>query len=369
MESVDIAIIGAGVVGLAVARELSGNGRTVALLEKNPSFGQETSSRNSEVIHAGLYYPEGSLKSKLCLEGNRMLYGICEAAGIGHRKTGKLVVAADRDEEGRLQDLFRHARSCGVDGLEMIPEAALRKLEPSIAGISAMLSPRTGIISSHELMFFYYREAKKDCHILFNSAVTAVEPQPAGFEVEVNREYRFKTRILINAAGLGSDTIAAMAGIDIDSAGYRLHPCKGEYYSLNRKFPVERLVYPVPGHGAAGLGVHITIDLAGRLRLGPSAYYVDTINYGIDDTHRNAFYESARRLLPALLPEDIAPDTTGIRPKLQGPGDPVRDFVIREESDRGLPGLINLIGIESPGLTASPAIAHHVRGIVDSLLC
>ncbi len=370
---VDIAIIGAGVVGLAVAARLADRGDDVLLLEKYDSFGQETSSRHSGVIHCGIYYPPGSLKARLCLAGNRSLYDLCSRYGIGHKRLGKLIVATAENELGQLESLLERGRDNGVAGLRLLSPAEVKQLEPNVAGAAAVLAPSTGIIDAPALMKCFLGLARRGgIQVAYRSRVSRLEKLSGGYRLTVTGDegdFSFTARLVINCAGLHADKVAALAGIDIDDAGYRLHFCKGEYFSIGsgQCHPVKRLIYPLPPADLSGAGIHVTLDLEGRLRLGPGVLYVDRIDYGIDARHKRLFYDSARRLLPWLEYEDMEPEMAGIRPKLQGPGEDFRDFVIAEESSRGLPGLINLIGIESPGLTACPAIAEYVAGLVGRL--
>jgi len=367
MQKIDTAVIGAGVVGLAIASELASRHRTVALIDKNNSYGQETSSRNSEVIHAGIYYPADSLKSSLCIRGNRLLYEICKQNSIPHKNTGKIIAATAPEEEGELEDIYKHASSCGVPDLRMLTRDDIRKLEPEINSVSGIYSGSTGIVDSHALMSFLFRKAEsRGCMMLFKSRVTDIEKKQESYQININSEYSFEAETVINCAGLGSDYIAEMAGIDIDREGYRISPCKGEYWSLNKKANINRLIYPVPHKQGPGLGVHITLDMEGKIKFGPNTYYVDTrSDYSQDDSKHGEFYESAHKLFPSLKYEDIAPEMTGIRPKLQKPGEDFRDFIIRHEADRGLAGFINLVGIESPGLTSSRAIAEYVSSMIS----
>jgi L-2-hydroxyglutarate oxidase LhgO len=368
---VDIAVIGAGVVGLAIAAELAQKEKGIFVFEKNHTFGLETSSRNSEVIHAGIYYAEDTLKTRLCIEGNRQLYELCEKHGIAYKKTGKIVVAVDEDEVRVLEGLYEQGQRNGVEGLRLISRRELKRLEPHVEAIAALVAPTSGILDSHALMRLYYAQAReRGAGFVFNTEVTGIEKVETGYAVKIrDREgdSSFITRILINSAGLNSDKIAAYAGIDLAQANYRLHYCKGEYFSLSLKegAPVGRLVYPVPEQ--AGKGIHVTVALDGRVRLGPNTRYVDEVDYTVDEAQRPAFYQSVSRFLPLIELEDLEPEFAGIRPKLQAPGEDFRDFVIAHEEGRGLPGLINLIGIESPGLTAAPAIARYVAAMVKEL--
>ncbi|MDO9514766.1 MAG: NAD(P)/FAD-dependent oxidoreductase [Syntrophales bacterium] len=366
----DITIIGAGVVGLAIAEELSGQYGNVLLLEKNPSYGMETSSRHSEVIHAGIYYPAGFLKAELCREGNRLLYEICEQRDIPHRKTGKLIVAADDTEVAELSKIRDRAEMNGIDDLSFVSQKQLLAMEPEVRAHEALFSPSTGIIDTHALMQSFFIKAQSDgAMIVFHSEVTEIHPSGGTYEIQVNQgEYRFRTRVIINCAGLHADRVASSAGIDIDKKDYRLKYCKGDYFSASPSPKLSHLVYPVPQEEQVGLGVHATLDLAGRVRFGPDTEYVTELEYTVDEEKGDAFWQSVRRYLPGVRRQHLHPDTSGIRPKLQGPGDPYRDFVITEESTAGYPGLINLIGIESPGLTSCIPIARYVSRLVKSYL-
>jgi len=370
----DITIIGAGVVGLAIAAQMSKGNKQIYVLEKNDTFGQETSSRNSEVIHSGIYYPANSLKAKTCVEGNAMLYELCKEYGVEHKNLGKLVVATCDEEISELEVLFHKGQINGTPGLSMISKSDVKKMEPNIEAVAALHCPTTGIIDTHGLMQCFIAIAtRNDAHIAYRAEVTAIEKIADGYRVTASNnieEFIFDTRVLINCGGLHSDKVATLAGIDIDKAGYRLHYCKGEYFSVSRgkNKLVNRLVYPVPPEKTTGLGVHVTLALDGRMRLGPNTEYVDSIEYSVDVNKKQMFYASAKTFLPFIEYDDLEPEMAGMRPKLQGPGEEYRDFVITDESDRGLPGLINLIGIESPGLTASPAIANYVDKLVKPLL-
>ena len=369
MDIVDITIIGAGVVGLAIAARLGDKNKEIYVLEKNPSFGQETSSRHSGVIHSGIYYPQGSLKSRLCVEGNKLLYEICRKYDVDHKQTGKLIVAAENKELQELEAFFQRGLQAGNRELKLISGEELKQIEPCVRAVAAIHSPLTGIIDSHGLMQCYILQAvEKGVQFAYQAEVIGIGKCAEGFQIkvkDVSGEFSFLTRRLINSAGLYADKIAELAGIDLDKAGYKIHYCKGEYYSVGngKNKLVQRLIYPVPSADLTGLGIHITIDLEARMKLGPSAYYVDELDYSIDSRYKSLFYESAKAYLPELNFEDIEPEMAGIRPKVQGPGDNFRDYIIREEGDKGLPGLINLVGIESPGLTCSPAIANYVADL------
>ncbi len=373
MEKVNITIVGAGVVGLAVGYELSKAYSDVLIIEKNLSFGQETSSRNSEVIHAGIYYPKESLKTKACVEGNPLLYEFCRQNNIPHKKIGKLIVAIDSGEVKELETLFRRGLDNGVTGLSFLDEDGIKKIEPHIKAHAAIYSSETGIIDSHSLMKALLSSFKGNngC-IVYDTQVSGIDKAKDGFVVTAGNSRqgvsKFLTRALINCAGLNSDRIAAIAGLSKDE--YRLKYCKGSYFRADKSKAgfIRHLAYPVPKKDRAGLGIHATLDLSGSLRLGPDDEYVDKIDYRVDESKKKAFYESTKQYLPFIELGSLYPDTCGIRPKLQGKGEGFRDFIIKEESDNGLPGMINLIGIESPGLTACLSISNITKRIVKEFL-
>jgi L-2-hydroxyglutarate oxidase LhgO len=361
----DVVVVGGGVVGLAAAAALARAGREVLLLERHTGFGQESSSRNSGVIHAGLYYPRGSLKARLCVAGREALYARCERLRIPHRRTGKLVVATTPGEVEALERLLELGTANGAPGLEILDAAALRAREPALQAVAALWSPATGIVDPDALCSSFAAEAEAHgALLLLRSEVVGIEAGAAGFRVEVTDPDRTRVRVdcaaLVNAAGLAADRVAALAGLDPDALGYRLRFCKGDYFALAPSAPLRlsTLVYPVPS--GAGLGIHATLDLGGRIRFGPDAEYVERMDYAVDAAKAGRFAEAAGRYLPGLRPEWLTPDQAGVRPKLAGPGEAFRDFVVAEESAAGLPGLVSCIGIESPGLTAAPAIAERV---------
>ncbi|MDP2923612.1 MAG: NAD(P)/FAD-dependent oxidoreductase, partial [Candidatus Omnitrophota bacterium] len=375
---VDVVIVGAGVVGLAIGAKLSKSNRSLYVIERHDSFGQETSSRNSEVIHAGIYYPEGSLKAQLCVKGNRMLYEICAKNGVSHKRIEKLIVATDEKEQVDLANLLEKGVNNGVKGLKILSKQEFKKLEPNVQARVAIYSPNTGIIDTHNLMKYFEQLIKNNGgEVVYGCCVVGLEKIAEGYEVSVKDAtgdaFKFYAQVVINSAGLESDSIAKMAGIDIEKQNYCLKYCKGQYFRvINSKKCVltDRLIYPVPHEKASGLGVHVTKDLAGGMRLGPDVHYIDRdkVNFDVDLSQRKVFFKSAIKLLPFLAEEDLVPDTAGIRPKLQGENDDFRDFVIREESALGFSGFIDLIGIESPGFTAAPAIAEYVAEIIKPLL-
>ena len=366
----NVTVIGAGVVGLAVAEALSGDTRQVLLLEKNERYGMETSSRNSEVIHAAIHYPGLPLKATLCREGNRLLYEYCENRKIPFKKTGKFIVSQNPAETEELWKIKRQAEENGVFNLTLLSRPRWKTLEPDLQAEEVIFSPDSGIVDTHGLMRSLCLQAESQgVTTAFRSEVTAICPEDRGFELEVNNgEYRMHTRLLVNSAGLQADRIAAMAGLDIDGLGYRLKYGKGDYFFASPPPPIRHLIYPVPEKGNESLGIHATLDLGGRVRFGPDIEYVDEIDYRVDERKAASFFAAARRYLPKLSLDALHPDMSGIRPKLQGPGEPPRDFVIQEESSSGLRGLVNLIGIESPGLTSAISIARYVRDLVSPFL-
>ncbi|MFA4889393.1 MAG: NAD(P)/FAD-dependent oxidoreductase [Candidatus Omnitrophota bacterium] len=374
MDEVDIAIIGAGVVGLAIAAELSSKHKNIVVLEKQDRFGQETSSRNSEVIHAGMYYPSASLKAKFCVEGRQLLYELCDKKNIAHKKIGKLIVATNNEEANALEKLFCQGKENQVEGLRMVDQAELRRIEPNLKGIAALYSPETGIIDSHQLMQYFFDTAKANgALVVFNAEVTGINKINNGYNLTIynNAEsINLATQVVINSAGLDADSIAELAGLDIEKLNYKLYYCKGQYFRVNaaRAKLINHLAYPVPKPSSGGLGVHATLDLGGGMRLGPDDRYLNNRqkDYTVDSTKKSEFYLSARKFLPFLEEGDLEPDTAGIRPKLQPEGGDFRDFLIKEEFDNHLPGFVNLIGIESPGLTCCLSIARKVKGLIEN---
>ena len=375
MYEADIAIVGAGVVGLAIAAQVANDKREVFILEKNETFGQETSSRNSQVIHAGIYYPERTLKAKTCVEGNAILYQLCHQHNIDHKRLGKLIVAVDSGEAEELERLLERGKRNGIEDLEILSGQDVKQIEPNVRAVAALFSPSSGVVDVHALMRYFLGKAKDNgAKMVYNTKVIGIEREGNnGYKVTVEDQggnSSFITRVLINCAGLNSDKVASLSGIDISKAGYNLHYCKGEYFKLTKSKSklVKRLVYPAPELKATGLGIHITPGLDGGVLLGPNARYVDSIDYSVDEQQKEAFCESVARFLPMIGYEDLEPEMAGIRPTLREPEGEFRDFVIRDEQDKGLPGFINLIGIESPGLTSCPAIAKYVAHIVDEAL-
>ncbi len=369
----DFVIIGAGVIGLACAEKISKLGHSCLVIERNPGFGWETSSRNSEVIHAGIYYPQNSLKAKLCVSGNRSIYEWCVKYDIPHRRIGKFIIAVDENEEFEVEQIFENAKRNGVDGIRKVSLFDFEKAEPNIKAKSAIFSKDTGIIDSHKFMASLEELAKKSgTDFAYKHKVVNIEKSNQGYELEIidpfGENCRISANYIINAAGLDCDTISELAGINVDKACYRLQYCRGHYFKLNsaKRNMVNHLIYPVPNKSLSGLGIHVTIDMAGDLKLGPDTEFLTerTQDYTVNEHLKQKFYDAAQRYIPTLDLEDIQPDQAGIRPKLKAEKGEFRDFIIKEESDKGLPRLINLIGIESPGLTASLAIAEEVRTLI-----
>jgi len=372
MDRADITIIGAGVVGLAIAERLASDSREIILIERHDSFGRETSSRNSEVIHAGLYYSENFLKTQLCVRGNPMLYELCENSGIPHRKTGKVVVATEPDEVEKIHDVFDQGNKNGVPGLRLVTKGEVEELEPHVTGLMGLFSPESGIIDVHQLMKHLEQAGiAQGVTVAYNCNVKGLHRDGDGYTIEVEgadgEQLELASTVVINSAGLAADQIASLAGIDVDKAGYKIHLCKGEYFKVSNRHRgnLEHLVYPAPT--PVSLGAHADIALDGSFKMGPNALYVDSIDYDVDALHQQEFFERTHKFLPFVEFDDLSPDMSGIRPKLYGKGEQIRDFIIKDERDRGLPGLVDLIGIESPGLTACLTLAQHVENIVKDL--
>jgi len=370
-DAVDILVIGAGVVGLAIAARLARPDRRLVIVEKNDSFGRETSSRNSEVIHCGMYYAHELLKTRLCVRGNPLLYELCGKQEIPFRKTGKIVVATDRDEADVLARLLGQGGKNGVPGLRLIDACELQELEPHARGVCGLLSPESGIVDSHRLMSFLEQDAvSHGATFGYRCEVRQVTKTGSVFIVEMKdadgEALSLRAERVVNSAGLEADRIAQSAGIDIDAAGYRIHPAKGEYFRVSSRHrgKLSRLVYPVPS--AVHLGAHAVLGLDGGLKIGPNSISAARGDYSVDPAHENEFLSKASRFLPFLEAGDLSPDMAGIRPKLYRLGEPFRDFVIREEGSRGLAGMVNLVGMESPGLTACLAIAEEVERLIGS---
>jgi L-2-hydroxyglutarate oxidase LhgO len=368
----DAVVIGAGVVGLACAAELARRGRSVLVIEQHDEIGRETSSRNSEVIHAGIYYPAGSLKATACVEGRALLYRRCARDGIAHRRLGKLIVATSRDEVAELDGISARALENGAGGIERFEADDVAKLEPEVRSFGAVWSPETGIVDAHGLMRSYQAELEaNEGRVVLRTRLLGLSARSFGWEVATESaegdRFEFDCGFVVNAAGLAADRVAELAGLDADVLGWRTRYCKGDYFSVApaARIALDHLIYPVPP-GDGGLGIHVTLDLGGRLRLGPDATYIDEIGYGVSPDKAEAFAAAARAYLPRIRGEHLAPEMAGIRPKLQGPGEPFRDFVLAESSDFGAPAMVHLVGIESPGLTAAGALARRAADLAGA---
>ncbi|MBI5108864.1 MAG: NAD(P)/FAD-dependent oxidoreductase [Rhodocyclales bacterium] len=368
MEKIDCVVIGAGVVGLAVARELGARGCEVLILEAEDAFGTGISARNSEVIHAGIYYPAGSLKARLCVAGRQQLYRYCAERGIAHRRCGKLIVAGGDDQCAQLAGIAARARANGVDDLQRLDRAQARALEPALECRAALLSPATGIIDSHGLMLALLGDAERTGAVLAtHSRVAGGRVGEDGIVLEVDsggERTALHARSVVNCAGLGAQHLArGLHGLPPATVP-PLHYAKGNYYALAGRAPFSRLIYPVPE--AAGLGVHLTLDLGGQARFGPDVEWIDTIDYHVDPARADAFYAEVRRYWPDLPDGALQPAYAGIRPKPHAPGDAACDFMVAGPAEHGIRGLVNLFGIESPGLTASLALADYVAATLSA---
>ncbi len=373
----DLLVIGGGAVGLAVAAEAAARlgGENVILLERHRRIGQETSSRSSDVVHACLYYPPGTHKAKFCLEGAQRLLSFCETEGVACRRFGKLIVAQDDSELPAMEALKRNAEACGVEGIEIVDRSCVHRMEPLVDGLAALWSPNTAIFDSWEFM------QRLKARFLALGGELVLRAEVVGIDLETGlvtvrrpggETEELRVGLCVNSAGLQSDWVASLAGLDRDALGLRLLHCKGSYFSVTGRIArsIGRLVYPVPGHLSGGLGLHFTPDLGGGLRLGPNASYVsrqDPPDYSVDVDLQDAFLDAGRRLVPTLRGEDLAPDMAGIRPRLYAPGEPARDFeIVFQQGSKA--AAIHLVGIESPGLTASLALGRHVASSAVDLM-
>ena len=376
MDRFDVCIGGAGVIGLALSYQLlkSFPKASIVLIEQEPSFGQHTSSRLSEVIHAGIYYPPGSLKAKLCVEGKASLYEFCDTYRVPYRQIGKLIISQS-DSDTTLTSLERNAKSNGVHDLEYWTEDRIRIAEPAIRAKSALFSPSTGIVDSHQLMTSLLGLSEQQ-GLLFapRTKITSVHPYGQGFELDTRiydgrkpKTYKFKAKWFINCAGLWSQQLAETIENLPASCIPRRFLCKGDYFDYQGTNPFTHLIYPLPDPKLAGLGIHSTQDLSGRLRFGPDAEYIDAVDYRITSNKRNAFAQAIRRYFPALEADKLTPAYAGVRPKISGPGDQPGDFVIAGPKESGVPGLVQLFGIESPGLTASLSIGSSIAQLIKQI--
>jgi L-2-hydroxyglutarate oxidase LhgO len=362
-DTVDCVVIGAGVVGLAVARRMAQRGLETILLEATAEIGSGTSSRNSEVIHAGIYYPAGSLKAQLCRIGRRLLYGFCRDRGVEYRRCGKLIVAASERERAALERIAAAARANDVNDLAWLTRAEARGREPELECRFALHSPSTGIVDSHGFMLALLGDLEAAGGVLaLRSAVSGGVCGPRGIRLRIADDAALQARTVINCAGLQAQAVAAALGGLAPRFIPPLYLAKGNYYVLRGKCPFSHLIYPAPE--AAGLGTHLTLDLNGQGRFGPDVEWIDRIDYGVDPGRAERFYAAIRTYWPALPDGALTPGYAGIRPKLQAPGGPPADFLIQGPQTHGVPGLVNLFGIESPGLTSALAIAEHVGNLV-----
>jgi L-2-hydroxyglutarate oxidase LhgO len=364
-ERVDVAVIGAGVVGLAIGRALALAGREVLVLEAEPMFGSHTSSRNSEVIHAGIYYPKGSKKALSCVRGKALLYEYCEGNGVPYKRLGKLIVASREDELPALESLRAKAEANGVADLEWIDARRIAELEPAVRAVHGLFSPSSGIVDSHAVMASFLRDAREaGAELVLASPVVSGAVGDDGIELEVGGRdpIAITCTTVVNSAGLFAQKVArSIRGVPERSIPGTYY-AKGHYFTMSGKSPFSHLVYPIPAPG--GLGVHVTLDLAGQVRFGPDVSWLDGVDYTFDERRAESFYSAVRAYFPELADGALVPGYTGIRPKLSPAGSPPDDFVIQGPKDHGVPGLVNLYGIESPGLTSSLALADEVRTLL-----
>ena len=366
MDTIDTLVIGAGVVGLAVAREIAGRGNEVIVVEGEDAIGTATSSRNSEVIHAGIYYAAGSLQARMCVRGRERMYRYCAERGVAHDRIGKLIVATEPAHLDALDTIARRAAANGVHDLRPVDRAELADLEPAVRGVAALMSPSTGIVDSHGLMSALAHDAESDgAAIVFRTAMTAARPDDGGLIVTLSDGQQVLARRVINAAGLGSwDVASSISGLPHHLIPPR-HLVKGNYAVLDvGRAPFRHLIYPIPTPG--GLGIHVTLDLAGSVRFGPDVEEVDTVDYSMSGLDVDRFATEIAAYWPELPVGSLRPAYCGIRPKIAPPDAPARDFVIQNPADHGIAGLINLFGIESPGLTSSLALGEYVADLLEA---
>jgi L-2-hydroxyglutarate oxidase LhgO len=358
-DHLDCVVVGAGVVGLAVARALALAGREVVVMESEPQIGMHTSSRNSEVIHAGIYFPQDSLKARFCVRGKELLYDFCESHQVDYKRIGKLIVAPSVGDLDRLNAIQLRAAKCGVQDLKLLSANELSKFEPDVVGNRGLFSPSTGIVDSHQLMVALMADIEsKGGAVVCNSRVSDLQSCNRGLSFCSGSE-EFRCKNLINSAGLWAQELASRLRPLLHSDSPPIHFAKAHYFSYQGKSPFNHLVYPLPVDG--GLGIHATIDLSGAARFGPDISWIKSIDYSFDESRKPAFAAAIRSYFPGLDENKLTPAYTGIRPKLSGKGAQFTDFNIQLPADHGVPGLVNLYGIESPGLTASLAIAEYIQ--------
>jgi len=356
-----ILIVGAGIIGLAVARAAALRGHDVIVAEKEAQIGTGISSRNSEVIHAGIYYPTGSLRARHCVRGRRLLYDYCALHGIPHKKYGKLIVATKDAEIAKMEALLKQAIANGVEGMRIVEAAEAKAMEPALACVAALHAPQTGIIDSHHLMLALQGDVEdRGGAIAVCTPIVAIAHRACGWEVRYGgaESGALTVDAVVNAAGLGAQTLARATDPYPPARVPKQVLAKGNYFQYADRPVFSRLIYPAPVEG--GLGTHVTLDLAGRMRFGPDVEWIDTENYDVDPRRADFFYASIRTYFPALPDGALMPDYCGIRPKITGRGEPAADFLIDGPAEHGLPGLVQLFGIESPGLTSSLSIAEDV---------
>jgi L-2-hydroxyglutarate oxidase LhgO len=367
MEKVECVVVGAGVIGLAVARRLAQDGREVIVLEAAEGIGTITSSRNSEVIHAGIYYRAGSLMARMCVNGKQALYSYCREQGVPHRNCGKLIVATTPGETEKLASIRAHAEANGVTDLQTLSGEAARVMEPALSCEAALLSPSTGIVDSHAYMLALRGNAEDaGAAFAFHTPLLGARVRGGHIEIDAGGEtpMSLSCKFLVNAAGLSTTTVArSIAGMPVELIP-PAYLAKGNYFSCAARAPFSHLIYPVPEPG--GLGVHLTLDMAGQARFGPDVEWVDSIDYAVDPARAERFYPAIRRYWPALPDGALMPSYSGMRPKIVPPAVAVQDFLIQGPKEHGVDGLINLFGIESPGLTSSLAIADYVGDLMDA---
>ena len=368
VDCVDCVVVGAGVVGIAVARALAMAGREVIVVDAAEGIGTQTSARNSEVVHAGIYYPQGSLMARLCVAGRRKLYAYCAERGVPVRNCGKLIVANSQEESARLPAILARAQANGVEGMRLLTAAEARALEPNLACMSALFSSTTGIIDSHAYMLALQGDAENHgATFVFHSPVQGGQTNDGGVEISVGgaAPMSLQCRLLVNSAGLQAPAVArsihGLPGRFVPTPYY----AKGNYFMLEGRSPFSRLIYPVPVPG--GLGVHLTLDMGGQTKFGPDVQWVDAIDYAVDPARSASFYAAVRRYWPGLRDGALVPGYSGIRPKIGPASDPSHDFVVQGQDVHGVAGLINLFGIESPGLTAAIAIGDFVCQLANSM--
>jgi L-2-hydroxyglutarate oxidase LhgO len=362
-----VLVIGAGVIGLAVARAAALAGHDVIVAEAADAIGTGISSRNSEVIHAGMYYPTGSLRASFCPRGNRMLYEFCESHGVANRRCGKLIVATSDAERARIETIHAQGLANGVEGLELIGGNAARAMEPELNCVAALLSPSTGIIDGHGYMLALQGDLEaRGGAIAFETPVTGIAPTQHGFRVSFGgaEPGQFEVDAVVNCAGMSAQKVARnIEGYPQDRIPKQVL-AKGNYFAFAGRPAFTRLIYPTPVDG--GLGVHVTLDLAGRMRFGPDVQWIETENYEVDASRAESFYARIRSYWPGLPDGSLVPDYAGVRPKLSGPGEPARDFLVEGPAQHGIKGLVNLFGIESPGLTCSLPMADEVVSYLEA---